>query len=106
MKKTATPPIAVQAQMRVYAENIRAARQRRRLSVAQLATRSGASLRTLHRIERGEPGVAFAHVACVLWAMNLLPNIADPKTDEEGLRLELRRNRKTSSRHRELLRDL
>ena len=106
MKTTATPPIAVQARMREYAENIRAARQRRRLTVAQLAEKSGVSVRTLHRIERGEPGVAFAHVACVLWAMNLLPSIADPKTDEEGLRMELSRTRKTSSRHRELLRDL
>lgn len=106
MKTTATPPIAVQTQLRVYAENIRAARQRRRLSVAQLAEKAGVSVRTLHRIERGEPGVAFAHIACVLWAMNLLPSIADPKTDEEGLRMELSRTRKTSSRHRELLRDL
>ena len=106
MKTAAAPPIAVQTQMRVYAENIRTARQRRRLSAVQLATRSGVSVRTLHRIESGEPGVAFAHVACVLWALNLLPSIADPKTDEEGLRMELSRTRKTSSRHRELLRDL
>lgn len=106
MKTTATPPIAVQAQIRVYAENIRTARQRRRLSIAQISEKAGVSVRTMHRIERGEPGVAFAAVACVLWAMNLLPDIADPKNDEEALRMELGRTRRTSSRHRELLRDI
>jgi len=92
--------------MRVYAENLRTARLRRGLSVAQLAEKAGVSVRTLHRIERGEPGVAFASVVNVLWAMNLLPAIADPTTDEGALRMELSRTRRTSRRHHELLRDL
>lgn len=106
MKKTPLSPMAAQAQMRVYADNLRAARLRRGLSVAQLAEKAGVSVRTLHRIEGGEPGVAFAAVVNVLWAMNLLPDIADPKTDEEALRMELSRTRKTSRRHHELLRDI
>jgi transcriptional regulator with XRE-family HTH domain len=106
MKKTPLAPMAVQAQLRVYAENLRAARLRRGLSVARLAEKAGLSPRTLHRIEAGEPGVAFATVVNVLWAMDLLPSIADPKSDEEALRIELARTRKTSRRHRELLRDL
>lgn len=106
MKTTSKLPVAVQVQMRLYAENIRAARLRRGLSAAQLAEKAGVSVRTLHRIESGLTGVAFAHIASVLWAMNLLPNIADPGADEEGLRAELRRTRKISGRHRELLRDL
>lgn len=106
MTKLLSSPMAAQTQMRVYAENLRAARLRRRLSVALLAEKAGVSVRTLHRIERGEPGVAFGAVINVLWAMNLLPDIADPKTDEEALRLELNRTRKTSRRHQELLRDL
>lgn len=99
-------PIAAQAQLQIYAGNIRTARLRRRLSVALLAEKAGISVRTLHRLERGEPGVAFAAVVNVLWAMNLLPDIADPKTDEDALRLELGRTRKTSRRHHELLREL
>ncbi len=106
MKKTVVAPMAVQAQLRDYARNIRAARLRRRLAVALLAEKAGVSVRTLHRIERGEPGVAFGAVIRVLWAMNLLPEIADPRTDEEALRLELGRTRKTARRHHELLRDL
>jgi transcriptional regulator with XRE-family HTH domain len=106
MKKTPLAPMAVQAQLRVYAENLRAARLRRGLSVARLAEKAGLSPRTLHRIEAGEPGVAFAAVVNVLWAMDLLPSIADPRSDEEALRIELARTRKTSRRHRELLRDL
>lgn len=106
MKKIPAQPIAVQSRMRVYAENVRIARRRRGLTIAELALKAGVSVRTLHRIERGEPGVAFAAVVSVLWAMNLMPGIADPKTDEEALRLELLRARKTSRRHRELLREL
>jgi transcriptional regulator with XRE-family HTH domain len=106
MKKVPLQPIAAQSQMRVYAENIRAARKRRRLTISQLAEKAGISVRTVHRIERGEPGVAFAAVVNVLWAMNLLPEIAEPSTDDEALRLELSRMRKTSRRHDELLRDL
>lgn len=106
MKKTPLAPMAVQAQLRVYAENLRAARLRRGLSVARLAEKAGLSPRTLHRIEAGKPGVAFAAVVNVLWAMDLLPSIADPRSDEEALRIELARTRKTSRRHRELLRDL
>lgn len=106
MKRASDLPIAVQARMRVYAENIRAARLRRRLSIALLAAKAGVSPRTLHRIERGEPGVAFAAVINVLWAMNLLPEIADPKTDDEALRMELGRMRKTPRPHQELLRDI
>lgn len=106
MKNPSILPMAVQAKLRTYAANIRAARLRRRLSVALLAEKSGVSVRTLHRIERGEPGVAFAAVINVLWAMNLLPEIADPKTDDEALGMELGRLRKTSRRHQELLRDI
>lgn len=106
MKKTLTQPITVQSQLRMYAENMRAARQRRGLSIALTAVKAGISVRTLNRIEDGEPGVAFAAVISVLWAMNLLPSIADPKTDDEALNLALGRTRKTSRRHQELLRDL
>jgi transcriptional regulator with XRE-family HTH domain len=106
MKKKPLSPMAVQMQMQVYANNLRAARLRRGLSVAQLAEKAGISVRTLHRIEAGEPGVAFAAVVTILWALNLLPDIADPKVDDEALRIELSRTRKTSRRHHELLRDL
>lgn len=106
MKKTPLAPLGVQTQLRVYAENLRAARMRRGISVARLAEKAGISPRTLHRIEAGEPGVAFAAVINVLWAMDLLPRIADPNSDEEALRLELARTRRSSRRHRELLRDL
>ena len=105
MKQTLNP-IAVQAQLKAYAENIRTARRRRGFSVALLAERAGVSARTLQRIERGEPGVAFAAVINVLWAMNLLPDVADPRADDGALQAELSRARQTSRRHHELLRDL
>jgi transcriptional regulator with XRE-family HTH domain len=50
---------------------LRAARKAQKVSAVALAEAAGLSRLTLHRIERGEPGVAMAHWAAVAHALGL-----------------------------------
>lgn len=50
---------------------LRAARKAQKVSAVALAEAAGLSRLTLHRIERGEPGVAMGHWAAVAQALGL-----------------------------------
>ena len=72
---TKATPFAVEDALKRLGGNLRTARLRRNLSLAELASKLGTS--------------AGIYVG-MLWAMNLLPSldgVADPKADEEGLAL-------------------
>lgn len=53
-----TYSLATTEALRLFGARVRLARQRRRLTVAQLAERVGVSRTTIQKIERGDPGVA------------------------------------------------
>jgi transcriptional regulator with XRE-family HTH domain len=77
--------------MRKLGQDLRDARRRRRIPVAVLAARASISRMTLHKIERGEPGVAFGSYATVLFVLGLidrLADLADPNHDAVGRQLE------------------
>lgn len=70
--------------------DIRAARLRRGVAVADLAARSGSSLSTIARLERGDPGVGIGALADVLVALGLVERLADLidiRKDDLGLAL-------------------
>lgn len=70
--------------------DLRAARLRRGMAVADLAVRSGVSASTLGRLEKGETGVAIGALADVLVALGLierLADVADVRSDVLGLGL-------------------
>lgn len=70
--------------------DIRAARLRRRIAVADLAMRAGTSPSTIARLERGDPGVAIGTLADVLVAFGLIEKLADLvdiRKDDLGLAL-------------------
>jgi len=70
--------------------DIRYARLRRGMAIADLAIRSGTSPSTLGRLEKGEPGVGLGTLCDVLVALGLierLAGLADLRTDELGLAL-------------------
>ena len=74
--------------------NIRIARRRRGLSVEVLAERMMVSPPTLRKLEKGDPTGSFGSFVLALWALGLaetVSGIADPATDAEGLRADLRR---------------
>lgn len=87
---TKAPPFAVQDALKRLGRNLRTARLRRNLSLADLAGKLGVDRHVLSDAESGKIGTGAGIYVGMLWAMNLLQSldgVADPKADEEGLAL-------------------
>ncbi|MDO5532543.1 helix-turn-helix domain-containing protein [Sutterella sp.] len=87
------PSLAVEESLRALGTDIRSARLKRRLPQAIVAERSGISLNTLSKIEKGDPGVSIGNIASVLQSIGLLSRLtqlASAGEDEAGLLLEER----------------
>jgi hypothetical protein len=104
MPRTRTLPVPVRRALRKLGEDIRDARRRRRIPVAIMAERASISRMTLHKVEKGEPGVSVGTYATVLFTLGLVDRLAGlvaASTDTVGLELEeerlpqrIRRSRK------------
>lgn len=71
-------------------QDIRGARLRRGIAVADLAARAGTSPSSIARLEKGDPGVAIGTLADVLVVLGLLERLADlidVRKDDLGLAL-------------------
>ncbi|WP_294281553.1 helix-turn-helix transcriptional regulator [uncultured Sphingomonas sp.] len=71
-------------------QDIRNARLRRSIAVADLAVRAGTSPSSIARIERGDPGVAIGTLAGALLVLGLLDRLSDlvdVRKDDLGLAL-------------------
>jgi transcriptional regulator with XRE-family HTH domain len=85
---TAATPYAVEAALKKLGGNIRTARLRRNLSLAEVAAKVGVERHAVADAERGKSGTGVGIYVGILWALNLLPmldRVADPTSDEEGL---------------------
>ncbi len=90
-KRLVSVPLAVSRAMRKLGSDIRDARRRRLIPVAILAERASISRMTLHKIEKGDWGVAIGHYVTVLFALGMIDrvsDIADPRDDKVGLDLQ------------------
>lgn len=97
------PPAAVEDILSRLGRNIRTARLRRKLSMAELAERIGISRYVLADIEKGKPTTAIAAYLGALWVLGLLRDmqeVADPDRDEEGKILERARSPKTAPKRK------
>lgn len=75
-------------------QDVRNARLRRGIAVADLAVRAGTSPSSIARLERGDPGVAIGTLADVLLVLGLLERLADLvdiRKDDLGLALTTER---------------
>src|ERR1035437_4901264 len=84
-------PVPVARALRKLGHDIRDARRRRRIPVTILAERGSISRTTLHKAEKGDPGVSLGTYATVLLALGIvdrLADVADPRHDALGLALE------------------
>ena len=84
-------PIPVLRALRKLGQDIRDARRRRRIPMSIVAQRAGMSRTTLTKIEAGDPGVAIANYAAVLFVLGLivrLSEVADLRYDSVGQQLE------------------
>lgn len=86
-------PAQAQAALRALGLNLALARTRRKESLRAWALRLGVSVRTVQRLEDGDPGVGMGVYAAALWLMgrtDALPALADPALDRGALELDLR----------------
>src|ERR1035438_10212050 len=84
-------PVPVARALRKLGHDIRDARRRRRIPVTILAERASVSRTTLHKAEKGDPGVSLGTYATVLFALGMvdrLADVADPRHDAVGRELE------------------
>ena len=89
MGKQYTP--AVLHALRCAGRDIRIARKKRRMPVADFAARLGVSAPTVLRLEKGDPGVSVGCLAQALRALgelHRLEEMLDMATDDAGLTME------------------
>src|SRR5438128_12635627 len=95
-KLSKVPPDEVEQSMKRLGENLRIARVRRNLTIADAAERIGTGPRAVMDAEKGKASTGLAVYAALLWLYDLLSpleDIADPSGDKEGLALEAAKGR-------------
>jgi transcriptional regulator with XRE-family HTH domain len=88
------PPYAVDQAVKNLGRNLRTARLRRGLTIAEAAEKIGTNRRVVADAEKGKVTSAIAVYAALLWVYDLLSpfeELASPLKDEQGLALAARR---------------
>jgi transcriptional regulator with XRE-family HTH domain len=99
------PPYEVELALKTLGANLRTARLRRNLSMAEVAAKMGVDRHVIGEAERGKASTGVAIYAGLLWALGLsgqLARVADPMADEEGLILARERDRAKAGSRRGL----
>lgn len=90
-KSEATLPIPIRRALKKLGADLRDARRRRRIPTTIMAERSLISRVTLTKLEKGDPSVSLGIYATVMFVLGMterLADLADPRHDAIGLRLE------------------
>ncbi len=88
-RQTTEPLPKVARTVAALGQNIRLARQRRRITAQLLAERAGMSRTTLRAVERGDPSVTLGAVVNVLHSLGLERDLLSVAQDDElGRKLE------------------
>jgi transcriptional regulator with XRE-family HTH domain len=88
---TEAPPYPVEQALMRLGANLRTARLRRNLTIADVAQKIGTGPRAVADAEKGKTSTGIAVYGALLWSYGLLEPIsalANPAADEEGLLLE------------------
>lgn len=96
-KLQSAPPYPVEQALKSLGQNLRRARLRRNLTIAEVAGKIGTGPRAVMDAEKGKPSTGVVVYAALLWVFDLLgqlEEVADALTDKEGLALEALRGRK------------
>ena len=104
-KLTQAPPYAVEQAVKSLGTNLRTARLRRNLTIADVAEKIGTGPRAVSDAEQGKITTGIAVYTALLWTYDLLSpmeSLADPAMDDEGLALSMRRQRARAERSQEL----
>ena len=85
-----SPPYAVEDTIRMLGRNLRTARLRRNMTIADASERIGAGVRAVRDAENGKVTTAASVYFALMWLYDLLPAkeaLASPDSDLEGRRL-------------------
>jgi transcriptional regulator with XRE-family HTH domain len=96
---TASPPYLVERALKKLGENLRTARLRRNLTIAEVAEKIGTGPRPITDAERGKPTTSAVVYVALLWSYDLLEQldaVAEPDFDKHGLALINTRQRARS----------
>ena len=107
-KLLSAPPYPVEHTLKRLGSNLRTARLRRNLTIAEMAEKIGTGQRAVADAEKGKPSTSVAVYAAMLWALDLLGQMSDvaaPERDEEGQTLALARERARARPRAELSND-
>jgi len=91
------PPYAVEQALTRVGKNLRTARLRRNLTIADVAEKIGSGPRAIMDAEKGKASTGVGVYAALLWAYGLLgplDELASPLKDEEGMALESAKSRR------------
>lgn len=105
---TSTPPYAVEQAVKRLGANLRTARLRRNMTIAEVAEKIGTGRRAVMEAENGKPSTSAAVYMALLWTYGLLDqmnDVADPASDEQGMLLSDTRERARARETEELDRD-
>lgn len=103
---TAAPPYPVEAELTALGANLRTARIRRGLTIADVAAKIGTGSRAVADAEKGKPSTGIVVYVALLWAYGLIDQLADvaaPGHDQEGAALALAREKPRRRRQTEPL---
>jgi transcriptional regulator with XRE-family HTH domain len=92
----AAPPYPVEQALKGLGANLRTARLKRNLTIAEVAKKIGTGSRAVADAEKGKPSTGIAVYVALLWVFDLLgqfAEVADPGKDEEGQILARSRER-------------
>lgn len=95
-KLLTAPPYPVEQTLKRLGADLRTARLRRNLTIAEMAEKIGTGARAVADAEHGKASTGIAVYAALLWALGLLDQLAEvaaPERDEEGQTLALARER-------------
>lgn len=85
-----TPPYEVETAIKRLGADLRTARLRRNITLVDAAERLGVGRDVIADAERGKPSTSIAVYTALLWSYGLVERmaaLAEPGSDEEGLRL-------------------
>lgn len=92
-----TPPYEVETALKRLGADLRTARLRRNITLADVAQRIGVSREVVGEAEHGKASTSVAVYAALLWTYGLVERLgmlAEPTADDEGLRLASVRERR------------
>ena len=98
-------PYEAETALKQLGADLRTARLRRNMTLAEVADRLGASREVIGHAEHGKPSTSMGIYAALIWTYGLtgrLTTLADPVADEEGSRLASLSERRHARRTRPL----